>query len=82
MKLWPLNAVFGDKEMPLIQVEYKVQSKDFISVEISSMIRMKKTTSKAYLTHDVQDAVITNCLVDFLCMEFRQPEVECQIMNE
>ena len=78
MKLWPSNVVFGDKDMPLIQVEYKGErkgwSKEFIVVEISSMILVKmKMTSEAYLGRDVEDVVITICWVDFLCVEFRQP---------
>ncbi|KAG1147533.1 hypothetical protein G6F37_002746 [Rhizopus arrhizus] len=59
MKHWPFKVV--DKESkPLIQVEYKGETKTFTPEEISAMILVKmKETAEAYLGSTVKNAVIT-----------------------
>jgi L1 cell adhesion molecule like protein len=59
MKHWPFKIV--DKETkPLIQVEYKGETKVFTPEEISSMVLIKmRETAEAYLGGEVKNAVIT-----------------------
>lgn len=60
MKLWPFTVVSGDNGKPLIQVEYKGQTKEFAAEEISSMVLLKmKMIAEAYLQSDVKNAVVT-----------------------
>lgn len=55
MKLWPFTVVSGDNGKPLIQVEYKGQTKEFAAEEISSMVLLKmKMIAEAYLQSDVK----------------------------
>jgi len=59
MKHWPFKVVdVGGK--PVIQAEYKGETKKFTPEEISSMVLLKmKETAEAYLGGDVKDAVVT-----------------------
>ncbi|GAA5862636.1 hypothetical protein JCM5296_000075 [Sporobolomyces johnsonii] len=59
MKHWPFKVI--DKgTKPIIQVEYKGETKEFTPEEISSMILLKmKETAEAYLGTTVQNAVVT-----------------------
>jgi heat shock protein 1/8 len=58
-KLWPFKIV--DKaSKPVIQVEYKGETKTFMPEEISSMVLIKmKEISESYLGADVPNAVVT-----------------------
>ncbi|ORX63712.1 hsp71-like protein [Basidiobolus meristosporus CBS 931.73] len=59
MKHWPFKVVEKDSK-PLIQVEYKGESKTFTPEEISSMILLKmRETAEAYLGGEVKNAVVT-----------------------
>jgi len=59
MKHWPFKIVDKDQK-PIIQVEYKGETKTFTPEEISAMILVKmKETAEAYLGGDVKNAVIT-----------------------
>lgn len=59
MKHWPFKVV--DKAgLPVIQVEYKGETKTFTPEEISSMVLTKmKETAEGYLGAPVKNAVIT-----------------------
>ncbi|KAJ3412679.1 70-kilodalton heat shock protein [Chytridiales sp. JEL 0842] len=59
MKHWPFKVVDkGGK--PIIQVEYKGETKQFTPEEISSMVLLKmKETAEAYLGTTVANAVVT-----------------------
>ncbi|KAI0226216.1 Hsp70 chaperone [Massospora cicadina] len=59
MKHWPFKVI--DKSTkPIIQVEYKGETKHFTPEEISSMVLIKmKETAEAYLGTSVSDAVVT-----------------------
>ncbi|KAL2913729.1 Hsp70 chaperone [Polyrhizophydium stewartii] len=59
MKHWPFKVINkGGK--PLIQVEFKGETKTFTPEEISSMVLLKmKETAEAYLGTSVKDAVVT-----------------------
>jgi len=59
MKHWPFKVVdVGTK--PMLQVEYKGESKTFSPEEISSMVLLKmKETAEAYLGKEVKSAVVT-----------------------
>nr|KAJ0196710.1 hypothetical protein LSAT_V11C700354460 [Lactuca sativa] len=60
IKLWPFKVIKGSDDTPKIIVSYKGQEKEFLAVEISSMILGKmKETAEAYLGKPVQKAVIT-----------------------
>jgi len=58
-KLWPYKIVAkGDK--PVIQVDYKGETKQFMPEEISSMVLIKmKEIAESYLGSNVPNAVIT-----------------------
>ena len=59
MKHWPFDII-DQGTKPIIQVEYKAETKTFSPEEVSSMVLVKmKETAEAYLGHDVKDAVIT-----------------------
>lgn len=59
MKHWPFKVVnMGSK--PMIEVEFKGETKRFAPEEVSSMVLTKmKETAEAYLGTTVKDAVIT-----------------------
>ena len=59
IKLWPFKVV-ARGEKPVIQVDYKGESKTFMPEEISSMVLIKmKETAEAYLGESVPNAVVT-----------------------
>jgi heat shock protein 1/8 len=59
MKLWPFKvAAKGDR--PVIEVEYKGETKQFFPEEISAMVLGKmRETAEAYLGQAVKNAVVT-----------------------
>ena len=60
MKHWPFKVLPGDKDKPMISVEYKGEAKKFAPEEISSMVLTKmKETAEAFLGKRVMDAVVT-----------------------
>eukprot|EP00211_Chloroparvula_japonica_P001961 CAMPEP_0119120120 /NCGR_PEP_ID=MMETSP1310-20130426/1305_1 /TAXON_ID=464262 /ORGANISM="Genus nov. species nov., Strain RCC2339" /LENGTH=432 /DNA_ID=CAMNT_0007109585 /DNA_START=58 /DNA_END=1353 /DNA_ORIENTATION=+ len=60
IKLWPFTVKSGTAEKPMIEVEYKGETKEFAAEEISSMVLVKmKEVAEAYLGKDVKNAVIT-----------------------
>merc|ERR1712160_104060 len=60
MKHWPFKVVSGTGGIPIIEVEYKGETKQFKAEEISSMVLTKmKETAESYLGQEVKDAVIT-----------------------
>ena len=62
MMHWPFKVVAGPGDKPLIQVQYKNETKTFTPEEISSMVLLKmKETAQAYLGADkeVKKAVVT-----------------------
>jgi heat shock protein 1/8 len=60
MKHWPFKVVEGPAEKPLIQVEFKNETKKFQPEEISAAVLQKmKQTAESYLGGKVRDAVIT-----------------------
>lgn len=60
MKLWPFKVVQGDNDKPLIEVEFKGETKQFSAEEISAMVLTKmKEIAEAFLGHTVKNAVIT-----------------------
>jgi len=59
MKHWPF-AVVSKGGKPVIQIQYKGETKTFTPEEISSMVLLKmKETAEAYLGETVSDAVVT-----------------------
>merc|ERR1719218_416890 len=59
IKLWPFMVV-SRAEKPVIQVDYKGETKTFMPEEISSMVLTKmKETAEAYLGEKVPNAVVT-----------------------
>ena len=60
MKLWSFNVIAGKDDKPLIEVEYKGETKTFAPEEISSAVILKmKEIAETYLGHPVKKAVIT-----------------------
>ena len=60
MKLWPFNVIRGPADKPMIEVEYKAETKQFSAEEISSMILVKmKEIAESYLGKAVKNAVVT-----------------------
>jgi heat shock 70kDa protein 1/2/6/8 len=60
MKLWPFKVVRGDADKPLIEVDYKGESKRFSAEEISAMVLGKmKSVAESYLGKEVKNAVVT-----------------------
>ncbi|SGY72444.1 BQ5605_C005g03172 [Microbotryum silenes-dioicae] len=59
MKHWPFKVISKDTK-PVIEVEYRGETKQFTPEEISSMILLKmKETAEAYLGTTVSNAVVT-----------------------
>jgi len=59
-KHWPFKVVPGAAEKPMIEVQYKGESKQFQPEEISSMVLVKmKETAEAFLGKEVKNAVVT-----------------------
>ena len=60
MKHFPFKVISGDDKKPIIEVEYKEETKHFSAEEISSMVLSKmKGIAEAFIGSDVNDAVIT-----------------------
>jgi len=60
MKHWPFKVLSGTGGTPIIEVEYKGETKQFKAEEISSMVLSKmKEIAEAYLGKEVKNAVIT-----------------------
>ncbi len=60
MKHWPFKVVSGPGGTPIIEVEYKGETKQFKAEEISSMVLTKmKDIAEAYLGKEVKNAVVT-----------------------
>jgi len=60
MKHWPFTVKKGPNSKPMIEVQYKGETKEFGAEEISAMVLTKmKTVAESYLGQDVASAVIT-----------------------
>ena len=60
MKHWPFTVKNGDAGKPVIEVEYKGETKTYLPEEISAAVLQKmKQTAEGYLGGEVRDAVIT-----------------------
>merc|ERR1712038_1067482 len=60
MKHWPFKVISGVGGTPIIEVEYKGETKKFKAEEISSMVLVKmKEIAEAYLGKEVNNAVVT-----------------------
>jgi L1 cell adhesion molecule like protein len=60
MKHWPFKVTPGAGGTPIIEVEYKGESKQFKAEEISSMVLTKmREIAEAYLGKEVKNAVVT-----------------------
>jgi len=60
MKHWPFKVKSGPGGTPIIEVEYKGETKEFKAEEISSMVLSKmKEIAEAYLAKEVKNAVVT-----------------------
>merc|ERR1712195_354109 len=60
MKHWPFKVISGTGGTPIIEVEYKGETKQFKAEEISSMVLTKmKEIAEAYLGKTVKSAVVT-----------------------
>merc|ERR1712159_330646 len=60
IKLWPFKIVQGPGEKPLIEVQFKGETKKFQAEEISSMVLVKmKEVAETYLGKAVNSAVVT-----------------------
>merc|ERR1712012_1247646 len=60
IKLWPFKVEQGPGEKPLIQVQFKGETKKFQAEEISSMVLVKmKEIAETYLGKPVSGAVVT-----------------------
>jgi L1 cell adhesion molecule like protein len=60
MKHWPFKVLEGAAEKPVIQVQYKGETKRFQPEEISAAVLQKmKAIAEAYLGGEVKNAVIT-----------------------
>merc|ERR1712165_275514 len=59
-KHWPMKIVSGAGGTPIIEVEYKGETKQFKAEEISSMVLTKmKEIAEAYLGKEVKNAAVT-----------------------
>ncbi len=57
MKHWPFKVISGAAGKPMIQVQYKDETKQFAAEEISSMVLIKmKEIAEAYLGETVNNA--------------------------
>ena len=60
MKHWPFTLKRGPENKPVIEVEYKGETKQFSPEEISSMVLTKmKQIAESYLGKEVKNAVLT-----------------------
>jgi len=60
MKLWPFAVKEGSQGRPVVEVQFKGETRQFFPEEISSMILTKmKTTAESYIGETVKQAVVT-----------------------
>ena len=60
MKHWPFKVKEGKAGKPVIEVDFKGETKEFLPEEISAMVLVKmKETAEAYLGKKVTKAVVT-----------------------
>jgi len=60
MKLWPFTVKEGSQGRPVVEVQFKGETRQFFPEEISSMVLTKmKTTAESYIGETVKQAVIT-----------------------
>lgn len=60
MESWPFNVVKGAGDKPMLEVNYKGETKTFAAEEISAMVLVKmKETAESFIGQPVTDAVIT-----------------------
>ena len=60
MTLWPFKVIRGEADTPMIEVDYKGETKRFCAEEISAMVLGKmKTVAESYLGKEVKNAVVT-----------------------
>lgn len=60
LKHWPFKVKSGSEQKPLIEVQFKEETKTFLPEEISSMVLIKmKDVAESYLGEKVENAVIT-----------------------
>jgi len=60
IKLWPFKVTKGTAGKPMIQVDFKGETKTFAAEEISAMVLGKmKNIAESYLGTEVKNAVIT-----------------------
>ena len=60
MKYWPFKVTSNSNQIPLIEVEYLGETKQFTPEEISAMILTKmRNLAESYLGKDIKKAVIT-----------------------
>lgn len=60
LKLWPFTVKAGANDKPLIEVDYKGETKTFNPEEISAAVLTKmKEIAESYLGHEVSKAVVT-----------------------
>jgi len=60
MKLWPFKIIRGEADKPMIEVDYKGETKRFSAEEISAMVLGKmKAVAESYLGKEVKNAVVT-----------------------
>lgn len=60
IKLWPFKVSSNDLDKPVIEVDFKGETKQFLAEEISAMILSKmKEIAETYLGEKVTSAVIT-----------------------
>jgi len=60
MKHWPFSVINGPNGKPIIQVQFKGETKQFAAEEISSMVLLKmKEIAEAFLGKTVKNAVVT-----------------------
>jgi len=60
MKHWPFKVVAKEAGKPVIEVEYRGETKQFTPEEISSMVLLKmRETAEAYLGTSITNAVVT-----------------------
>ena len=60
MKLWPFKVVPDSTDKPIIEVEYKKETKQFSAEEVSAVVLTKmKEIAEGYLGKEVKNAVVT-----------------------
>ena len=60
MKHWPFKVISGAGDKPMIEIQFKGETKKFQPEEISSMVLTKmKEIAEAYLGKEVKKAVVT-----------------------